>query len=98
MSSIPQITDYDSIINGVRQDVPNVWTRLKKPMGTKDNLWIDFMFDNHYVAVECSPNKGFGVSSLVEDDGYGEGPDYVYTDISDVVDRVIELLQKPTEE
>lgn len=56
--------------------------------------FADLTLEQRAVVIEWRPEFGYGISIVGPDDGdsYGTGPDEVYTDPVNVVQRVVELL------
>jgi hypothetical protein len=84
----------ESLASAVSHAIPAAWTRLRTPRDPKGVWWLDAKVDDHHVAVEWSPSRGFGVSASVLGDGYGEGPEETYSDADAAIARVVDLLQK----
>lgn len=57
-------------------------------------LWfLDLRLGDHRVVVQWHLARGFGVSAAVED-GFGEGPEEVFSRVEEARDRVLMLLQE----
>ena len=57
-------------------------------------VWISIWRGTDFVSIECSPALGFGVSLVSEEDpGFG-GHDRVFSDASQVLAHVQQLLAK----
>ena len=77
----------------VERALPSVETKLRRPRRDDGHWWLDSTYEGHGVTVEWSPRCGFGISTEGLGDGYGEGPDEVFTDREVAARRVITLLR-----
>ena len=82
--------DVDRFLAGVIEKLPEVVTALDPPDDPDGPLFIDLASRGNEAIVEWRPGQGFGVSK--PSDGYGEGPDEVFTDVEGAVSRTLELL------
>jgi len=79
----------------IKRSIPRVVAKMDEPADRAGGRWyLDLKHKGHKVVVEWARKKGFGVSASLLDDGYGEGPEEVYKDLSATAKRVIELLRE----
>jgi DNA-binding XRE family transcriptional regulator len=92
--------------NELIKRLPGAVTTLDSPIVSTGSHWLDVQFGGNAVVIEWRPSRGFGLSSSPlegEDYGYGEGPDEVYDNEEEALERLIEILrdrvrtQAPTE-
>ncbi|RKI70346.1 helix-turn-helix domain-containing protein [Corallococcus sp. AB049A] len=84
-----------SLLNSVQKALPDVSVQVDAPERTEGHWFLDFDSSGHKVTVEWHPSRGFGVSAALED-GYGEGPEEIFTDPEATSSRVIDLLSHRT--
>ncbi|HEY6560147.1 MAG TPA: helix-turn-helix domain-containing protein [Polyangiaceae bacterium] len=77
----------------VRNGLPKVWTRLRRPRNPQGQWWLDVRQDGHTVSIQWSVRQGFGISASAFGDGYGEGPEETFAEGREATARVIELLK-----
>jgi DNA-binding Xre family transcriptional regulator len=77
----------------IRSALPTAWTRLRRPRNPQGEWWLDAKQDDHVVAVQWRPRRGFGVSASALGDGYGEGPDETIESREEATGRVLDLLR-----
>jgi transcriptional regulator with XRE-family HTH domain len=76
----------------LRTALPSATLTLRRPRNPHGTWWLDAMRDEHRVSIEWSERRGFGVSASVLGDGYGEGPEEVFTALPETFERVRTLL------
>jgi hypothetical protein len=78
------------------EDVKRVFgitTYMRRPMNPGGFWFLDVCLDDYLVVVEWAEGKGFGVTSVNDDDaGWGEGPDESYDTREEATQRVLDLL------
>ncbi len=79
----------EKIIKGVTDALPEV----KHQIDDGKRWFIDFAFNGRVVVVECGESRGFGVTELTEDTGYGCGPDTQYKYAAAAVTKVVAILR-----
>ena len=84
----------ESLHDDVLRAVPSAALRLREPRDPQGVWWLDARVDGHHVVVQWSPRRGFGVSASAFEDGYGEGSEETYDDVSAASARVIGLLER----
>ncbi len=84
----------ESLQENVLRKVPNAWARIRRPRDPEGVWWLDIKVDEHFVTVEWSPRRGYGVSASLLGDGYGEGPEETYESEAEAAARVVGLLQQ----
>jgi transcriptional regulator with XRE-family HTH domain/catechol 2,3-dioxygenase-like lactoylglutathione lyase family enzyme len=77
----------------LREGLPTVWTRLRRPRNPRGEWWLDAKQDDHVVTIQWSSRDGFGVSASEFGDGYGEGPEETFTERQEATARILELLK-----
>lgn len=87
------MTDIEMLEHAIRDALPGVGATLRRPCDPNGEWWLDLKNGEHIVTVQWSTRLGFGVSAGVAE-GYGEGPDEIYTARSDATARVLELLKR----
>lgn len=83
----------EQLERAITTQLPDTWTRLRRPRNPQGMWWLDANRNDHLVTIQWSTEQGFGVSASLFGDGYGEGPEEVYSDASDATTRVLTLLQ-----
>jgi hypothetical protein len=77
--------------------LPGAKASLDRPKNLESgHWWLDISESGRHAVVEWRPGKGFGVSLLGKNDGYGEGPDEAFTESQedDVLKRIFALLTR----
>lgn len=77
--------------------LPGAVTTLDSPVVSTGSHWLDVQFNGNNVVVEWRPSKGFGLSSAPlerGDYGYGEGPDEVYDNEEEALERLVGILRE----
>jgi hypothetical protein len=75
----------------LREQAPEADVELHAPSGKGTVWWIDVTRCGHAVAIEWSPEDGFGISTPTEDD-YGSAANEVYVGADEAVARAVQLL------
>ncbi len=68
-------------------------TLESEPAG-KAGFWIDVRLGDVHACVEYHPEKGFGVSSITDSVGYGEGHDAIADSAEDAFRLVRDIIMK----
>lgn len=82
--------------NELIKRLPGAVTTLESPIVSTGSHWLDAQFDGNSVVIEWRPSRGFGLSSTPlqgEDYGLGEGPDEVYDNEEEAIERLLQLLR-----
>lgn len=88
MNAIEQLQDI------VKGELPSVQTRIHRPKARAGSWWLDAVIEGHFVRVEWSPERGFGVNApALEEDGYGEGHDETFDSLLPAAARIVALLR-----
>ncbi len=90
------MNSIEALKRDIERALAGVETKLTKPRKETGHWWLDARYNGHAVAVEWSPRRGFGVSTIGPDEAYGEGPDEVFSEKDTASKRVIDLLAKGT--
>jgi transcriptional regulator with XRE-family HTH domain len=72
--------------------LPAAKLELRKPRSAQGTWWLDATLDDHWVSIEWSPRRGFGLTASVLGDGYGEGREEVFRELSGAFERARTLL------
>jgi len=69
---------------------PSATVRIDPPSDPTGTWFIDVRSSQHALTIQWSQDNGFGLSATPG--AYGEGADEVYSTVTQVEDRVAELL------
>ena len=73
---------------------PGVTLELRRPRKADGTWLLDVAHEDHQLAVQWSAQRGFGMTSLGESAGYGEGAHEIfYDDLKAITRRLLELLK-----
>ena len=88
------MNSIETLKREIERALPRAEVKLRRPRKPDGHWWLDATCDGNGVSVEWAPRRGFGVSVDDPGDGYGEGPDEVFSDRDAAAARVIELLAR----
>lgn len=102
---------FENIQNILNEKFKTIKHTLEYPLVTSRNpprnpngVWfLDIIINNKYIVLEWSPKKGYGISWLEENHGYGIGPDEVFKVCDEKHEqnfnnRVLEIIKKISKE
>lgn len=76
----------------IQDEFPLAAFEVEEPYYKTGTYWLDIRHEGCIVAVQWQSEKGYGVSCIVEDTPYDDGPDKICNDINDAFNSVIALL------
>jgi DNA-binding Xre family transcriptional regulator len=77
----------------LKREIPSASVAVDAPAKTSGNWFVDVRSGGQAFTIEFRPASGFGLSSVDDESGYGEGPDEFFVDDSSVVARLRQLLR-----
>lgn len=83
----------DLVVSTIEERVPGLIVKVDLSDNPQGPHWIDVTNGASGAAIEWRKDKGFGISSLPSE-GFGDGPDEIYSSIDELVNRVEELMNK----
>jgi hypothetical protein len=75
----------------IKLALPDAIVELEIPDSPAKPWWLDVTVRGRHIVVEWRPQRGFGVSLITENDGYGEGPDKVFEDLAKASVNILAL-------
>jgi hypothetical protein len=84
------MNDVEIVERDLRTRFPGATVRLDPPSDPTGTWFVDVRRDQRALTIQWRPDHGFGLSAA--EGGYGEGADEVYSTVTQVEDRVAELL------
>ncbi|HEX7676582.1 MAG TPA: hypothetical protein VF713_00545 [Thermoanaerobaculia bacterium] len=84
------MNDVEIMERDLRARFPGATLRMDPPQDPTGTWFIDVRSNQHALTIQWSQDHGFGLSAGAG--GYGEGADEVYATITQVEERVGELL------
>jgi hypothetical protein len=87
------MNDVEIMERDLRARFPGATVRLDPPSDPTGTWFIDVRRNQHALTIQWSQDHGFGLSAA--SGAYGEGADEVYSTVTQVEDRVAELLGIP---
>jgi len=87
------VNSIEQLRRHLDESVAGVSTKLRRPRDPEGTWWLDASLRGHDVTIEWSPRRGFGISASFLGDGYGEGPEETFKNLSDAVERTVHLLR-----
>ena len=84
------MNDVEIMERDLRARFPGATLRIDPPSDPAGTWFIDVRSNQHALTIQWSQDHGFGLSA--KEGGYGERADEVYSTVTQVQDRVAELL------
>jgi hypothetical protein len=87
------MNDIEIIERDLSARFPGLTIRLDPPADPSGTWFIDVRRNNRVLTIQWRQDRGFGLSAAAG--GYGEGADEVFSTVTQIEDRVAELLNVP---